>query len=164
MIPIISFVGRSNSGKTTYLLKLIRELKNRGYKVAVIKHRHGNFEIDQPGKDTWLHAEAGADVVMISSAQKMAVIKKTEYELPLEELALYANNVDLIVTEGYKKANTKKIEFLRSAISNQLVCEEKDLLAIVTDLHNKFSVPTFDYDSISELVDFITEDIITVAE
>ena len=67
MIPVISFIGRSGVGKTTYLEKLIAELKKRGYRVGVIKHDIHGFEMDRPGKDTWRHAQAGADVVWISS-------------------------------------------------------------------------------------------------
>ena len=63
MIPVISFIGRSGVGKTTYLEKLITELKSRNYRVGVIKHDIHGFEMDRPGKDTWRHAQAGADVV-----------------------------------------------------------------------------------------------------
>jgi molybdopterin-guanine dinucleotide biosynthesis protein B len=157
MIPIISFVGRSNSGKTTYIVKLIRELKSRGYRVAVIKHYHGQFQFDQPRKDTWLHAEAGADVVMISSPHKMAMIQKTEKELTLEEITSYLSNVDLLITEGYKKANIPKIEIIRSAVSSSPMCAEKDLLAIITDLNTKFSVPRFDFENVSQLTDFLLQ-------
>jgi molybdopterin-guanine dinucleotide biosynthesis protein B len=160
MIPIISFVGRSNSGKTTYLIKFIKNLKKRGYEVAVIKHHHDNFEIDHPGKDTWLHAEAGAKVVMISSPCKMAMIQKVEQEYTLEELAAQIKNVDLIITEGYKHGNTKKIEVARSDISKALVCDEKDLFAIVTDLKIKSFVPSFDFNNVDDLADFVIENVL----
>jgi len=65
LIPVISVVGKSNSGKTTYLEKLIRELKNRDYKIAIIKHDVHGFDMDKPGKDTWRHAQAGADIVCL---------------------------------------------------------------------------------------------------
>lgn len=160
MIPVISFVGRSNSGKTTYLIKLISELKKRGYKVAVIKHHHGDFNIDHPGKDTWRHAEAGADVVMISSPNKMAMIQKNQQELSLEDLICHISNVDLIITEGYKREEIPKIEVLRSAVSKDLVCAERDLIAIVTDVQMAFSVPTFDLENVNKLADFLVEKLI----
>lgn len=73
IIPIICVVGRSKSGKTTLLEKLIPELKRRGYRVATIKHHsHPGFEIDVPGKDTWRHAQAGSDHVIISAPDKVA--------------------------------------------------------------------------------------------
>lgn len=160
MIPVISFVGRSNSGKTTYLIKLISELKKRGYKVAVIKHHHGDFNIDHPGKDTWRHAEAGADVVMISSPNKMAMIQKNQQELSLEDLICHISNVDLIITEGYKREEIPKIEVLRSAVSKDLVCAERDLIAIVTDVQMAFSVSTFDLENVNKLADFLVEKLI----
>ncbi len=115
MIPVISFVGRSDCGKTTYLEKLIRELKNRNYKVAILKHDVHGFEMDRPGKDTWRHAQAGADVVCISSPQKMAMIKKVDQELTLKEAVQYIDGVDIIFTEGYKREAETRIEVFRSA-------------------------------------------------
>jgi len=159
MVPIISFVGRANSGKTTFLVKLIQELKQRGYRVAVLKHHHGDFEFDRPGKDTWLHAEAGADIVMISSPSKMAMIKKIEQELSLKELVLYASGVDLIITEGYKHENASKIEILRSAISKEPVCNETDLLAIVTDVRTEFSIPKFALEDVNAVADFLIDNL-----
>ena len=87
MVPVVSFVGRSNSGKTTLLEKVIRALKLRGYRVAVIKHSHHDFDLDQTGKDTWRFAQAGSDAVVISSPQKLALIKKTDHDANLEELS-----------------------------------------------------------------------------
>ena len=81
MIPVLSIVSsRSNIGKTTAICKIILELKSRGYRVATIKHHGHDFEIDKPGKDTFLHAEAGADIVVLSSPKKMALIEKRERE------------------------------------------------------------------------------------
>ena len=78
-IPILSIVGKSGSGKTTLLEKLIAELKRRGYRVATIKHHaHPGFEIDQPGKDTWRHAQAGSDHVVIAAPDKIASIRRLE--------------------------------------------------------------------------------------
>ncbi|MCU0489929.1 MAG: molybdopterin-guanine dinucleotide biosynthesis protein B, partial [Anaerolineales bacterium] len=74
--PILSIIGKSNSGKTTLLEKLIPELRQRGYRVATIKHHaHAGFEIDQPGKDTWRHAQAGSQVVVITAPDKLALIE-----------------------------------------------------------------------------------------
>jgi len=86
MIPIILIVGKSNSGKTTLIEKLVPELKRRGLKVGTIKHDVHGFELDQEGKDTWRHAQAGVDTVVISSPQKAACIKKVDVELTLDEL------------------------------------------------------------------------------
>ena len=88
MIPVVSIVGKSNSGKTTLLEKLIPELKRRGYRVATVKHDTHGFEVDQPGKDTWRLAQAGADAVVISSSDKLALIKRVRDELDVTILLI----------------------------------------------------------------------------
>ncbi|HEX3015676.1 MAG TPA: molybdopterin-guanine dinucleotide biosynthesis protein B, partial [Desulfobacteria bacterium] len=98
MTPVISIVGKSNVGKTTLIEKLIAELKRRGFKVATVKHDVHGFEIDIPGKDTWRHAQAGADVVVISSPQKLAMINRVEQELELDQICAQVQGVDLIIT------------------------------------------------------------------
>lgn len=164
MIPIVSIVGRSNVGKTTFLVKLLQEIRRRGYKVATIKHHCGDFEIDHPGKDTWWHAQAGADVVVISSPNKMALIERVEKEKSIDDLVQVIKNVDLIITEGYKKGDKPKIEILRSAISRDLVCRPEDLLAVVTDLKLDLDLPCFGLDEVGKLVDFLEEKIIYPAK
>jgi molybdopterin-guanine dinucleotide biosynthesis protein MobB len=103
MIPIVSFVGNSNTGKTTLIEKVIPELKKLGYRVAVVKHAHHGFEMDQPGKDSWRFAQAGSDLVVIASPQKIVLIEQTDKELYLDKLIpRIADKVDVILTEGYK--------------------------------------------------------------
>ncbi|PKM47197.1 MAG: molybdopterin-guanine dinucleotide biosynthesis protein B [Firmicutes bacterium HGW-Firmicutes-8] len=156
MIPIISVVGYADSGKTTLLVKLIKELKRRGYKVAVIKHHHGDFAIDIPGKDTWRHAEAGANTVVLASPGKVAMIEKTESELTLDEIAEKITGVDLIITEGYKKGDKPKIEVFRSEVHKELVTPPEELLAVAGDV--RFAgIPTFALDDTAGLVDFLVE-------
>ena len=120
MVPVISFVGYSKSGKTTLLEKVVPELKSLGYRVAFIKHtHHTNFDIDLPGKDTWRLSQAGSDVMVISSAEKLAIIQKVSEELYLNQiLELIADKVDVILTEGYKQADTMKIEVSNSKENN----------------------------------------------
>ncbi|MEW6081197.1 MAG: molybdopterin-guanine dinucleotide biosynthesis protein B [Bacillota bacterium] len=112
LIPIISVVGRSKSGKTTLLERLIPELAGRGYRVGTIKHDVHGFEVDQPGKDTWKHARAGAVSVAISSHAKVAVIRRLESEMPLDDVATLLGEVDIILTEGYKSGDKPKVEVL----------------------------------------------------
>ena len=125
MVPVISFVGYSKSGKTTLLEKVVPELKSRGYRVAFIKHtHHDTFDIDLPGKDTWRLSQAGSDVIVISSAEKLAVIEKVSEELYLNKIVeVIADKVDVVLTEGYKQADTIKIE-----VSNT---KENDITNIV---------------------------------
>ncbi len=156
MIPFISIVGRSNSGKTTFLEKLVRELKSRHYRVAVIKHDTHGFDIDHPGKDTWRMAQAGSDIVMISSPNKMAMIKNISNELTLDQLqAQIMDEVDIILSEGYKNSNKPKIEISRAELSSELLCSKDELLALVTDQSFDLDVPHFDLDDARGVVEFL---------
>src|SRR5689334_20561515 len=87
MLPIVCFVGASNSGKTTFLEKLIAELTRRGYRVGTVKHDAHGFEMDREGKDTWRHRQAGAATIAISSPAQVATIRRVESEMGLEEIA-----------------------------------------------------------------------------
>lgn len=156
MIPVFSVVGsKSNVGKTTVLCNIIRELKTRGYKVATIKHHAHNFDIDHPHKDTWLHGEAGADIVSISSPKKMAIIEKVKEEYTLDEMIKKIKNVDIIITEGYKHGDKQKLEVFRKEIGEELNSKDEDLFAIVTNRIFHKDIPQFDFDQIEELVDLI---------
>jgi len=160
MLPVISIVGRSNCGKTTYLEKLIQELKNRDYKVATIKHDVHGFDIDKPGKDTWRHAQAGADIVCISSPWKMAMIKKVEEEIPLDEVIAYIDGVDIIFTEGYKRENKRKIEVFRSEVCDTPLCSKDELLAVVSDTVLHADIPHFSLDNAAPMADFLEKHVI----
>jgi len=155
MIPVISFVGKSDCGKTTYLVKLIGEMKRLGYKVATIKHDVHGFEMDKPGKDTWRHAQAGADVVCISSPQKMAMIQKVEQELALTEVVEQISGVDIIFTEGYKQEGKIRVEVFRREVCDAPLCREEDLLASVSDVALYPGVPCFPLDDPAPLAAFL---------
>ena len=151
--PVICIVGRSKSGKTTLLEKLIPALKQRGYKVATIKHHaHPGFDIDKPGKDTWRHARAGSDVVVIAAPDKVATIQRVAREPTLDELIAQLPNVDIILTEGYKRSNKPKIEVVRAARSTEPICEPDELLAIATDTVISMDVPQFGLNDVDGLV------------
>ncbi|HBY97321.1 MAG TPA: molybdopterin-guanine dinucleotide biosynthesis protein B [Chloroflexi bacterium] len=154
--PIISIVGRSDVGKTTLLEKLIPELKRRGYRVATVKHHtHPGFDIDQPGKDTWRHALAGSDHVVIAAPDKVASIRRVDREPTLDEIAAGIGDVDIILTEGYKRAGKPKIEVVRSARSREPICAPDELIALATDVRLDLDVPQFDLDDAAGLVDLI---------
>ena len=156
-VPIVSVVGKSGSGKTTFLEKLLPELKRRGYRVATVKHDTHGFDIDHPGKDSWRHAQAGADAVIISSPQRLAFIQRLDEEMPLDEIAEHVQDVDIIITEGYKRGNKPKIEISRRARSTELLCNEEELIAIVTDQTFPLSVPHFALDDVAGLVNLLEE-------
>jgi molybdopterin-guanine dinucleotide biosynthesis protein MobB len=117
---------------------LIPVLVERGYRIATIKHHsHAGTEIDQPGKDTWRHAKAGADVVVVAGPDVMGTFERLENELPLEEIACrvaMTTSVDLILTEGYKRGSAVKIEVVRTARSDEVICSTDEVLAFVSDV------------------------------
>lgn len=159
MIPVVSIVGiRSKVGKTTVICKIISELKNRNYKVGIIKHDVHGFEIDHPGKDTWLHAQAGADVVSISSPRKMAIIENVDVEYTLDQMIEKINDVDIILTEGYKQENKPKIEIFRKDISEKLYSNSEELVAIITDTYFELDIPQFEFSQIENVVDLLEKE------
>lgn len=155
-IPVISIVaGKSNSGKTTLLEKLIREAKQRGWRVATLKHDVHGFVMDQPGKDTWRHAQAGADVVAISSPHRIAILESVAEDQPLEEVLARIQGVDVIFTEGYKYGDKPKIEVFRSAVHQVLFSNPEELLAIASDIAFDNGIPSFDLDDAQGICDLI---------
>ncbi len=155
-IPLVCIVGRSNSGKTTVLEKLIGELKRRGYRLATIKHHsHPGIEIDRPGKDTWRHAQAGSDHVVIAAPDRVASIRRVDREPTLEEIAATIQDVDVILAEGYKRTGQIRVEVVRAARSSEPLCTPSQLLALVTDVDIPYDVPQFGLDDATGLADRI---------
>ena len=157
-IPYFSFVGRSNTGKTTVIERLIPILVRKGIKVAVIKHHHNDFEIDKPGKDTYRYKQAGAAMSILASPGKVAVVEDTENELTLEDIiARYIHDVDLIIVEGFKREKVPKIEvFQPKEGADTPVCEgDEHLIAIITDESLATSLPVFSRDNIQGVAQFI---------
>jgi molybdopterin-guanine dinucleotide biosynthesis protein B len=167
VIPIISVVGRSNSGKTTLLEKLIRLLVARGWRVGTIKHHfHGPVEVDTPGKDSWRHRQAGASAAALSSRDTLFVVRQVAGEVPLEVIAhrgLF--DVDLILTEGFRSGPMPKIEVNRAALGVPLLCTAGDaLVAVVADWSTGAAVPHFGLEAIPELADFLERQYLKVTE
>jgi molybdopterin-guanine dinucleotide biosynthesis protein B len=155
-VPIVSVVGNSGVGKTTLLEKLLRELKSRGYRVAAIKHDAHNFQMDHPGKDTYRLAEAGSDVVVISAADRLALLETVAEERTLDDLvAMVSDRVDIVLTEGYRQAAKAKIEVSRRALGNELVASPQDLLALVTDQKFDLDVHHFGLNDAPAVVDLL---------
>jgi molybdopterin-guanine dinucleotide biosynthesis protein B len=155
MPPIVFIVGKSNSGKTTIVERLIVEFKRRGYRVASIKHEAYGFDIDKPGKDSWRHAQAGSEAVVLSSAQKLALIKNVDHEPGIAELArLIGTDFDIIIVEGFKQGKGLKIEVHRKELG-ELVCDPRELMALVTDEALELDVPQFDPDDVLALAELI---------
>jgi molybdopterin-guanine dinucleotide biosynthesis protein B len=160
MIPIISIVGKSDSGKTTLIEKLVPELTRRGYRVATVKHDVHGFEVDREGKDSWRHKQAGAHTVIISSPQKIALIRDVEKDSTLDEIRRrWVQDVDLLLSEGYKKDVQPKIEVFRKEKHKKLLCTKKDnLIAIVSDRKFNVGVPCFHLEDMKGLSNFIEKE------
>ena len=164
MIPILSIVGRSNSGKTTLLEKLIRELVGRGRRVGTIKHHfHGPVTVDVPGKDSWRHRQAGARAAALSSPDTLFVVRDVTEEVSPEVLVHRAfHDLDLVLTEGFKTGPLPKIEVNRQAQEAPLLCGPDDcLVAVVADWATGAPVPHFALDAVAPLADFIEREILT---
>ena len=156
--PVLSVVGFSDSGKTTYLEKLIPALKSRGIRLGVIKHDAHSFDIDIPGKDSWRLTQAGADITVISSPAKIAILEKWSQEEDLFRLTgRLKGKVDLVLTEGYKRDKALKIEIRRAAKNREAFCEDAELFAIASDfaLDNKAAVPVLPLDDAEPMADLI---------
>jgi len=154
-IPVISMVGKSGVGKTTALVRVIRELKRRGYRVGTVKHDTHGFEMDKPGKDSWRHAEAGSDAVVVSGLRKMALIRKTHGEMALDDIVELMGDVDLVITEGYKRGNKPKIEVSRKERGTDLLCKPEELICIMADYSVDMPVPQYDLEDAAGVVDLL---------
>jgi molybdopterin-guanine dinucleotide biosynthesis protein MobB len=155
-VPVVCIVGESHSGKTTLLEKLIPELKQRGYRVGVIKHTYRtDVQLDVPGKDSYRLAHAGADQVLLATPDRVVRIQRCEHEPSLEELAGAISDVDLILVEGHKAAELPKIEVSRPGHGSELISHPKDLLAIVSDQRFSLRVPQFDPDDAAGLANLL---------
>jgi molybdopterin-guanine dinucleotide biosynthesis adapter protein len=133
---IIGLAGWSGSGKTTLVTRVIPVLTGRGLKVATVKHAHHDFDIDRPGKDSWLHREAGASEVAIVSSRRWAIVHElgNEPEPPLADVLARLSPVDLVIVEGFKRHAHPKIEIFRAAVGKPLLHPEDDcIVAIATD-------------------------------
>lgn len=161
MTPIICIVGRSQTGKTTLLEKLIPVLKGRGHRIGTIKHSHHIFDFDKIGKDSWRHKDAGAETVIIASPGKIAMIKN-DHEGTLDSLQKFFVDLDLVITEGYKGEQKPKIEVVRAARHQEaLLADDPNLIAVATDIEMEMEVPVFGLEDVDQLADFIENNFLT---
>jgi len=157
MPPIVSIVGRSKSGKTTLLEKLIHELKLRGYRVATIKHTPGGMSLGGPDKDSSRHLQAGSEATAISSRDRMVLIKPVTPDSSLDELARFlGEDYDIILTEGFKQGSAPKIEVHRREVGPPLSSIRK-LIAIATDETLDIRARHFSLEDITGLADFLEQ-------
>ena len=154
MTPVISIVGKSKSGKTTLIEKLIPELKSRGYRVATIKHTPDDVTLDEPGKDSWRHIQAGSEATIIRTSAEVTMIKPMT-EASIEDMVrLFAGDYDIILAEGFKQDSAPKIEVHRKEVGSPLKGVRK-LTAIVSDEPLDTKTRQFALDDIAGLVDLL---------
>ena len=132
---LVAIVGKSDSGKTTLIEKLVPELVKLGLRVGTVKHDAHSFEIDHPGKDSWRHGQAGARAYAIASPERLAFITKLDGELPLAVIVrTYFTGFDLVVAEGYKNTAPYRVELFRvGAGHSEPLCGPGEAIALVTD-------------------------------
>jgi len=155
-IPILCFVGRSNSGKTTLIERLIPELVKAGYKVATVKHAGHGFDLDTEGKDSWRHKRAGASTVMVLSKGSLAMFADVNDDIKVSELRdrFLDQSLDLIIAEGWKSEGFPKIVVVRDQLGEVPVSQD-GLLAVLSNRKIDVKVPLIDPDDIPALAALI---------
>ncbi len=159
--PVVCIVGKKKSGKTTFIEKLVPELKALGISVGTVKHDAHSFEMDHQGKDSWRHRQCGAETVVVSSPTQVAIIKSVEKDMWLSELAeeFFADR-HLVVAEGYFRSDQPKIEIHRKDEHDEPLCnrrneDDKQLLAMVTDGKVETNMPVFGLEDVGEVAALI---------
>ena len=158
MSKVINIVGySSNVGKTLLIENLIKELKSRGYSIATIKHDVHGFDIDKKGKDTYKHRKAGSETVIISSKNRLAMIKELKEETDLQDIIKMTSDKDIILVEGYKKSNLRKIEVYRDGLSEKIITPKEKLIAIASDIDIHMDdvkvIPKEDFKALADLIE-----------
>jgi molybdopterin-guanine dinucleotide biosynthesis protein B len=171
-VPMVGFCAWSGTGKTTLLAKLLPMLKTKGLRVGVVKHAHHSFDIDHPGKDSYVLREAGASQMLIASRKRMAHI--TEFEHGNEEPSLAdalagldMGTLDLVLVEGFKHEHFRKIELHRPALNKPLLFpDDPDVIAVASDApiaESSNGLPKLDLNNPDRIVQFILDAVIGAA-
>ena len=162
-LNIVSIVGKSGAGKTTLVVKIIKNLREKGYIVGTVKHTHKGFHMDKKGKDSWRHRNAGANATLVIAPGIVALVKDEELEL-LEEIQHYLSDMDIVLVEGFKKKQLPKIEIFRDADRHEapLCMNDENLDAFVTDSDYTPDVPIFGLEDIEAITEFIEKQYLKV--
>ncbi len=158
-MKLFGVVGWKNSGKTTLVAKLVTELKSRNFSVSTIKHAHHAFDLDQPGRDSYKHREAGAQEVLICSGTRWALMHELqgENEPSLDSLLAKMTPVDIVIIEGFKGAAHNKIECCRATTELPLISDEnKTIVAIASDTQvDTAGLQVLNLNDVNAIADFV---------
>jgi molybdopterin-guanine dinucleotide biosynthesis protein B len=166
-MKVIGLAGWSGAGKTTLLARVIPHLLAKGLRVSVIKHAHHEFDVDVPGKDSWVHREAGAAEVLVSSSRRWALMRELRgaAEPRLPELLAKMSRVDLVVVEGFKREPHRKIEVHRAANGKPfLFPDDPAIVGIVADVAVKTALPTAHLDDVEAVAAMMQRAAISVED
>lgn len=156
---VFGLAGWSGSGKTTLMTRLIPALLRHGVTVSTLKHAHHSFDVDQPGKDSWHHREAGAQEVMVASDRRWALMHELRGapEPSMDALLRQMSPVDLVLVEGYKRGPHPKLEVYRRSVGKPLIApEDKSIVAIASDERVAgLSLPFFALEDVDAIAAFI---------
>lgn len=155
---VIGFAGWSGAGKTTLLRRLIPVLVGRGLRVSTVKHAHHAFDIDKPGKDSWVHREAGATEVLVGSANRWALMHELrgDPEPDLPELLARMAPVDLVLVEGFKRGAHPKIEVHRAAVGKPLLHpDDSGIIALAASPVMPAPISAVDLDDAEAVADLV---------
>lgn len=159
---IYGIVGFKNAGKTGLMERLVTDITGRGFSVSTVKHAHHDFDIDQPGKDSHRHREAGARQVLLASRARWALmteLRNTD-EPPLADLLTQLAPVDLVLVEGYKRDNHPKVEAYRAETGNPMLAQDDPTVrAVATDTPITIDRPIFDLNDTKAIADFILAEV-----
>ncbi|WP_298973980.1 molybdopterin-guanine dinucleotide biosynthesis protein B [uncultured Roseobacter sp.] len=161
-MKLYGIVGWKNAGKTGLMERLVSEICSRGYSVSTVKHAHHVFDVDQPGKDSYRHRQAGATEVLLASAKRFALMHELREasEPTLEDLLSRLSPVDLVLIEGYKRDTHHKIEAHRAETGNPLIAtEDSTIRAVASDTDLTLDRPVFDLNDTARIADFILAEV-----
>ncbi|MDP2579228.1 molybdopterin-guanine dinucleotide biosynthesis protein B [Shimia thalassica] len=160
-MQVYGVTGWKNAGKTGLMERLVAEFTSRGMRVSTLKHAHHKVDVDEPGRDSYRHREAGAHQVLLASENRWALMTELrgEQEPSLSDLLAQLAPVDLVLIEGYKREPHPKIEAWRSDADNPLIApDDPTIRAVATDTPLDLDRPQFDLDDTVAIADFITKE------
>ena len=161
-MKLFGVVGYKNAGKTGLMERLVAEISKRGLRVSTLKHAHHSFDIDQQGKDSYRHRDAGAHQVLLASGTRWALMTELrgDDEPPLADLLTRLDPVDLVLVEGYKRDTHAKIEAFRAEPGNPLIAkDDPTICAVASDTKLTLDRPVFDLNDTKAIADFILSEV-----